>query len=84
MRERFGLKSFVTSAEVFPSADGKLRYDKAIRNKMFQFVMEKFKENSKDWNIFLCMESPETWLATQEQRPGRASELKPLFQKIQI
>lgn len=84
MRERFGLKSFVTSAEVFPGADGKLRYDRLLRNKMFQFVIERFRKNSKDWNIFLCMETPETWLSTHHERPGSSAGLKPLFQRIRI
>ncbi len=67
MRERFGLNSYVTSAETFKSSDGKLRYDAKLRQEMFQFVMDRFKERSMDWRIFMCMETPETWLKTTDQ-----------------
>jgi len=62
MRERFGMKSLVTQAEMFPSHDGKLRYDSRLRTQMYDFVVKKFKENNSKWNLFFCMESPETWL----------------------
>lgn len=79
MRERFGLKSYVTSAETFPSQDGKLRYDSALRQEMFQFVMECFKQASPDWRIFMCMETPESWLKTAGQSPFKDEGLKELF-----
>jgi spore photoproduct lyase len=82
MRERFGMKSFVTSAEVFPSESGKLRYDSQIRNNMFQFVVNSFKEHSSKWNIALCMETPETWIATYEKMPVQISELKEFYKPV--
>ncbi|MGE3756674.1 MAG: radical SAM protein, partial [Pseudobdellovibrionaceae bacterium] len=58
MRERFGLSSLVTSAEMHQSDGGKLRYDWRLRNEMFQFVIGHFKNKDPKWNTFLCMETP--------------------------
>lgn len=79
MRERFGMKSLVTSAEVFASKDGKLRYDKTLRQKMFKKIIEEFKKHSPDWNIFLCMESPETWLRSANHLPKSSKGISDLF-----
>jgi spore photoproduct lyase len=79
MRERFGMNSYVTSAEVFPSESGKLRYDSQIRTQMFQFVVNQFKEDNIHWNISLCMETPETWLATYEKLPSQIEGLKSFY-----
>ena len=54
MRDRFGMKSLITQAEVFPSTDGKLRYDRSIREVMFKFVMQEFK-NKIQHGIYLCV-----------------------------
>lgn len=79
MRERFGPDSLVNQAELFPSQDGKLRYDHSLRTEMFQGIRQAFKDQSPDWNIFMCMESPETWLGSFEQMPGSDKGLKNLF-----
>lgn len=79
MRERFGMDSLVTRAETFPSADGKMRYDSGLRQTMFQFVIQRFREHSADWRIFMCMETPENWLKTIGQSPFRSAELGDLF-----
>ena len=69
MRERFGLNSYVTQAEMFPSGDGKLRYDARIRQEMFSFVLARFRAHSADWRVFMCMETPETWLKAAGSSP---------------
>jgi spore photoproduct lyase len=79
MRERFGLDSLITRAEMFPSRDGKLRYDANLRQKMFQFIMDRFKLRSSDWRIFLCMETPETWVKATGASPFKSGELSDLF-----
>jgi spore photoproduct lyase len=76
MRERFGMKSFVTSAEMFPSADGKLRYPVALRTQMFERIRQRFLNHDPAWKIFLCMETPETWAA---RSPFKEEELHDLF-----
>ncbi len=82
MRERFGLKSHVTSAEMFSSEGGKLRYDAALRNEMFQFVKNEFYATDSRWNIFLCMETPETWIQSFEKTPMQVPGLKDFFRPL--
>jgi len=82
MRERFGLNSMVTSAEMFPSEGQKLRYDAAIRTEMFQFMIQKMKSLNPKWNIFLCMETPETWIQSFEKIPMQIPELRSLFKPL--
>jgi spore photoproduct lyase len=79
MRERFGMDSYVTQAETFLGKDGKLRYDAALRQQMFQFVLSRFQSHSRDWKIFMCMETPETWLAAAGRSPYRTEGLAELF-----
>lgn len=79
MRERFGLKSYVTSAETFVGGDGKLRYDARVRQEMFQFVLERFRAHDPRWRIFMCMETPETWLKTVGNSPFRDERMHDLF-----
>ncbi len=80
MRERFGFQSLITRAEVFPSHDGKLRYDNSLRQEMYDFVLKKFKEHSSRWNIFFCMENHETWLESSfKSLPKRVEGLSAYF-----
>ena len=79
MRERFGLKSWVNQAELFVSQDGKLRYDQAVREEMYQFILAEFKRQSADWRLFLCMETPETWLSSAGSSPFKNEKLGDLF-----
>lgn len=79
MRERFGLESYVTSAEMFSSRDGKMRYDEKLRQQMFKFVLDRFRSHSADWRIFMCMETPETWLKTAGSNPFKQERLNDLF-----
>lgn len=82
MRERFGMKTLVNQAETFKSQDGKLRYDYDLRKSMFDFVLNEFKLRNKNWKIFMCMETPETWVDTIGHSPHREQPLKELFQPI--
>lgn len=82
MRERFGLDSLVTSAEMFPSEGQKLRYDVGVRSEMFQFMIQKMKSLNPAWNIFLCMETPETWIQSFEKVPMQMPELRSLFKPL--
>jgi spore photoproduct lyase len=79
MRERFGLKSNVTRAETFIGNDGKLRYDATVRQEMFQSIIDGFTAIDPAWRIFMCMETPETWLKTAGQSPFKKDELHDLF-----
>lgn len=82
MRERFGMKSYVTQAEMFPSEGAKLRYDASLRQKMFQAVYQRFKTHSSSWKIFLCMETPETWINALDGQPMAKQELRSLFRPL--
>ncbi len=82
MRERFGMKSLVTSAEVFPSEGGKLRYDSRLRQEMFQFVVGKFKAVDPAYRIFFCMETPETWISAYDNTPMKVPGLQDLFRPL--
>ena len=79
MRERFGLKSYVTQAETFPSSDGKWRYDSAVRQEMYRFVLGRFKAHDPNWRLFMCMETPETWLSVEGASPFKQERLHDLF-----
>lgn len=80
MKERFELNSYVNQAELFEGKDKKLRYDQELRNEMFKFVIDEFKSKDQKWNVFLCMESPETWLSTFESLPKNVSGIKEIFE----
>ncbi len=82
MRERFAMDSFVNQAETFKGKDGKLRYSYDLRKEMYDFVLTRFKNHSPAWRIFMCMESPETWVDTFGHTPHHEKPLKELFQPI--
>lgn len=82
MKERFGLNSLVSSAEMFPSEGNKLRYDATLRGEMLQFVYKKLKAHSEKWNAFFCMETPETWISALEKVPMQIPELKEMFKPL--
>lgn len=79
MRERFGLNSYVTRAEMFPGPDGKMRYAQELRSEMLEFALKRFQAHSREWRVFLCMETPETWLGTFEQHAHHVENLSALF-----
>ncbi|MEZ0392492.1 MAG: radical SAM protein [Pseudobdellovibrionaceae bacterium] len=82
MRERFGMSSWVTSAEMFQSEGGKLRYDQNLRKEMFDFVVHGLKAKDPAWKVFLCMETPESWISSYEKTPLQVPELKEIFRPL--
>tara|TARA_Y100001958_G_C21231347_1_gene557111 strand:+ start:196 stop:975 length:780 start_codon:yes stop_codon:yes gene_type:complete len=84
MKERFSKDSWVNQSEVFRSRDGKLRYDSELRTEMYKYVLDRFQKHSKDWKIFLCMETPETWLGAEKSNPHGDEKLKELFKPIKM
>lgn len=82
MRERFGMKSLVTQAEVFPSSEGKLRYDLHLRNEMFQYLLAEFRAHSPAWRVSLCMENKESWVNTMSTTARKVPELTGLFDPL--
>lgn len=84
MKERFGRESLVNQAEMFKSRDGKLRYDAELRSQMFNHLLGEFKSDSKDWKIFLCMETPETWIGVDKKNPYKDESIKDLFHPLKL
>lgn len=82
MRERFGMESLINKAEMFTSDSGKMRYDWHLRTEMLQFVLGQFKNHNQAWNIFLCMETPETWATTLNKSPMKVDGLENLFRPL--
>ncbi|MFN7729148.1 MAG: radical SAM protein [Bdellovibrio sp.] len=82
MRDRFGMQSMVTRAEMLPSDGGKMRYDQALRQEMFKFVKDEFASYGSQWRIFFCMETPETWISSFAATPMQVPELKTLFRPL--
>lgn len=79
MRERFGLQSWVTQGEYFLSDGGKMRYDKDLRNHMFQTILKRFEANNPKWVVSLCMETPESWTSSMHATPRKIAEIRELF-----
>lgn len=82
MRARFGMQSHVMQAEMFQSDGGKMRYDSALRTQMFEHVVKRFKNHSSQWKIFMCMETPESWISLFDKTPMQVDELKPFFRPL--
>lgn len=82
MKQRFGMNSWVNQAEMFPSEGDKLRYDAALRHEMFRTIYSSFKSHNEKWRIFLCMETPETWVSALESQPRQKEDLRDLFRPL--
>jgi len=82
LRERFGGESIAIKSELYLSDDGKLRYDQALRSEMFEHVISEFRKRDPQFPVFLCMESPETWLSTFNASPRQVPSISDLFKPI--
>lgn len=84
MRERFGMNSLINRAEMFPGAAGKMRYDQSLREEMFEYIIQTFKKQDPQWKIFLCMETPETWINSTGELPAKKDDLRTLFKPLNL
>lgn len=82
MRKRFGMSSLVTQAEMLPSEGGKLRYHQVLRNEMYSFVKDTFKQIDPKYKVYLCMETPETWIQSMGHTPSQDSSLQSIFKPV--
>lgn len=82
MRERFGMKSWVTRSETHLGRDGKMRYDSKIRQEMYEFVLERFRHHDRQWRVSLCMETPENWATAMDGSPRKERRLEELFKPL--
>jgi hypothetical protein len=55
---------------------------------MFDFVIQAFKAKNPPtaaaakWRIFLCMETPESWISSYDKTPMQVEELKDIFRPL--
>lgn len=82
MRERFGFNSLSVNGEMFQSEAGKFRYDQSLREEMYKHVLNAFNASGEAWKIFMCMETPETWISTFEEMPLKNPDLKDMFKPL--
>ena len=68
-RARFP-KSRLMTAELFPGADGKIRYFKPLRIEMYRHMAACLGRYLDPERVYLCMESPEVWLQVFGQAPA--------------
>lgn len=73
--ERFGGTEIFTG-EFISGLDGKKRYFKPVRKKMYDFVRRLIREYSPEVPIYLCMESRELWKNSLEAAPDHPGHLK--------
>jgi len=74
MRRRFPL-SRLPLGELLPSADGKLRYFKAIRHEMYQGMLAWIREYGGGIPVYLCMERPDLWKKVFRRDPPEWREV---------
>ncbi len=67
--------------ELFPGLDGKLRYLRPLRTRMFRIVAQWITELGGDIFVYLCMESQEVWENSLGWAPRGMGHLDRLFQE---
>ncbi len=78
--ERRHRDTTILYGELLPCGlDGKFRYFKPIRVKMYKFLINLLKEWSSDLFIYFCMESGEVWEEVFGFSPGSMKGLDTLF-----
>ena len=71
--------SKIVLGELFPGTDGKMRYFKPLRIKMFRQMYRWIREYSEDVFIYLCMESDEVWQKAFGWSPENSAGLAKLL-----
>ena len=74
MRKRFPL-SPLPLGELLPSADGKLRYFKAIRLEMYKKMISWIEKYGGNVPVYLCMERPDLWKKVFNRHPPEWHEI---------
>jgi len=78
--ERFP-KSQVFLGEFVPGIDGKMRYLKKIRQRLYQNVQKKIQKLAPDVPTYLCMESSHLWRNSMPNQPDTAPEMEGILLK---
>jgi spore photoproduct lyase len=74
-QERFP-NSKIMSSELYPSADGKMRYFRPLREEMYKFIKDQLKEKLRKVPHYLCMETQTVWDNVFENVPQHNGELE--------
>jgi spore photoproduct lyase len=80
VQERFP-KSRVMSAELFPGADGKMRYFRPLRTEMYVKMLGWIGQHVAHLPLYLCMESHEIWQHVFGTAPTCNAALEQLIQR---
>jgi spore photoproduct lyase len=75
------LESGLGLGELLPGLDGKLRYLRPIRARMFRHAVEWIRELAGDVFVYLCMEGRDVWEASLGWAPRGMAHLDRLFQE---
>ena len=81
IRQRFP-NSFLPLGELVPSPDGKMRYFKPLRIRMYQRVVEWIREKSPSTQVYACMEGPGVWKEVFQSVPEEADLGEELIQCV--
>ena len=73
--ERFP-NSRVFLGEFVPGIDGKMRYLKKIRQRLYRNVQQKIQKLAPDVPTYLCMESSHLWKNSMPNQPETAPEME--------
>lgn len=74
-------KSRIFTGELIPGEDGKLRYMKPLRIKLYQRMVEWLRAYDKGLFIYLCMEREDVWQEVFGNTPGSTEGLSKWFEQ---
>jgi spore photoproduct lyase len=74
-------KSRLMCAELFPGADGKMRYFKPLRTEMYAKMLGWIRRYTADTPLYLCMESQEIWHKVFGMAPACNAAMERLIQQ---
>jgi spore photoproduct lyase len=80
IRRRFP-KSKIVCGEFIPCADGKMRYLKHLRLKIYESMLSKIKRYGKHLPVYLCMESQQVWKQVYGWTPNCDNDLTHIFDR---
>jgi spore photoproduct lyase len=79
VQERFP-RSRLMDAELFPGADGKMRYFKPLRTEMYTRMLSWIRRYTANTPFYLCMESQEIWHKVFGRAPACNAAMEQLIQ----
>jgi spore photoproduct lyase len=79
VRQRFP-KSRILSAELFPAADGKMRYFRPLRTAMYRQMLTWIRRHTQATPLYLCMETQTVWQQALDYAPTCSTEVEQYIQ----